>query len=60
MRFLPTGGIGPNNLASYLALPNVLACGGSWLVSPALVQASRFDEITRLADEAVALAARNV
>ena len=60
MRFLPTGGIGPNNLASYLALPNVLACGGSWLVSPALVRASRFDEISRLADEAVALAARNV
>ena len=59
IRFLPTGGIGPNNLASYLALPNVLACGGPWLASPALVRASRFDEIARLADEAVALAARN-
>jgi len=31
IRFLPTGGIGPNNLGHYLALPNVLACGGSWL-----------------------------
>ena len=58
IRFLPTGGIGPTNLGNYLALPNVLACGGSWLVSPALVRASRFDEITRLAGEAVALAAR--
>ncbi|MCY4549281.1 MAG: bifunctional 4-hydroxy-2-oxoglutarate aldolase/2-dehydro-3-deoxy-phosphogluconate aldolase [Defluviicoccus sp.] len=58
IRFLPTGGIGPTNLGNYLALPYVLACGGSWLVSPALVRASRFDEITRLAGEAVALAAR--
>ena len=59
IRFLPTGGIAPNNLGNYLAVPNVLACGGSWIVSPALLRASRFDEITRLADEAVALAARN-
>ncbi len=58
IRFLPTGGIGPANFGNYLALPNVLACGGSWLVSPALVRASRFDEITRLAGEAVARAAR--
>ena len=58
IRFLPTGGIGPTNLGNYLALPNVLACGGSWLVSPASVRASRFDEITRLAGEAVARAAR--
>lgn len=60
VRFLPTGGIGPNNLGNYLALPNVLACGGSWIVSPALVRASRFDEIARLADEAVALAVRDI
>ena len=59
MRFVPTGGIAPANLGSYLALPNVLACGGSWMVSPALVRASGFDEIARLAGEAVALAARN-
>ena len=59
IRFLPTGGIGPDNLGDYLALPNVLACGGTWIVSPALVRASRFDEITRLAGEAAALTARN-
>ena len=59
IRFVPTGGIGPDNLGDYLALPNVLACGGSWIVSPALVRASRFDEVARLAGEAVALAARN-
>lgn len=59
IRFLPTGGIGPSNLGNYLALSNVLACGGSWLVNPALVRASRFDEVTRLAGEAAALTARN-
>ena len=59
IRFLPTGGIAPNNLRDYLELPNVLACGGTWIVSPALVRASRFDEITRLADEAAGLVARN-
>ncbi|MEO0590823.1 MAG: bifunctional 4-hydroxy-2-oxoglutarate aldolase/2-dehydro-3-deoxy-phosphogluconate aldolase [Pseudomonadota bacterium] len=31
MRFMPTGGISASNLADYLAVPHVLACGGSWL-----------------------------
>lgn len=56
MRFVPTGGIGPKNLASYLALPAVLACGGSWMVEPSLIRAGRFDEIASLTAEAVALA----
>ena len=59
MRFLPTGGIAPSNLGDYLAQPNVLACGGTWITHSSLVRASRFDEITRLADEAVSLAARS-
>ena len=57
MKFIPTGGIGPGNLAAYLALPGVLACGGSWIADPALTRAGRFDEVARLAAEAVALAA---
>ena len=32
--FVPTGGINASNLADYLAVPNVLACGGTWLVAP--------------------------
>jgi 2-dehydro-3-deoxyphosphogluconate aldolase/(4S)-4-hydroxy-2-oxoglutarate aldolase len=56
MRFVPTGGIGPKNLASYLALPSVLACGGSWMVDADLIRKGRFDEIARLTAEAVALA----
>ena len=57
MQYIPTGGIGPGNLAAYLALPSVLACGGSWIADPALTRAGRFDEVARLAAEAVALAA---
>ncbi|MBD9454996.1 bifunctional 4-hydroxy-2-oxoglutarate aldolase/2-dehydro-3-deoxy-phosphogluconate aldolase [Rhizobium sp. RHZ02] len=56
IRFVPTGGIGPGNLANYLALQAVVACGGSWMVDTKLVRDGRFDEITRLTAEAVALA----
>lgn len=56
MRYVPTGGINAGNLTSYLALPSVLACGGSWMVEPKLVRDGRFDVITQLAAEAVALA----
>ena len=31
-RFVPTGGVGPANLAEYLAVPSVVAVGGSWMV----------------------------
>lgn len=59
MRFVPTGGIGIKNLRDYLALPAVLACGGSWMVDLALIRAGRFDEVQRLTAEAVALAKFN-
>lgn len=47
VRFIPTGGIGPESLADYLAVPSVLAVGGSWLVNPEL----GLDEVERLARE---------
>lgn len=56
VRFVPTGGINAHNLAAYLALPCVLAVGGSWMVAADLVRAGRFDDITRLTAEAVGLA----
>jgi 2-dehydro-3-deoxyphosphogluconate aldolase/(4S)-4-hydroxy-2-oxoglutarate aldolase len=56
MRFIPTGGITPVSLASYLALTSVLAVGGSWMASPRLIASRDFAEITRLTAEAVALA----
>lgn len=57
LQFVPTGGIGPANLAEYLALPSVLAVGGSWMVPKDKVSAGAFDEITALTADAVALAA---
>jgi len=54
--FCPTGGVSPENLAEYLALPNVVAVGGSWMVPDRLLAAGRFDEIEGLARAAVELA----
>lgn len=56
IRFIPTGGVDEKNLGAYLALPQVVACGGSWMVKPELIAAGRFDEITRLTAAAVAIA----
>ncbi len=56
VRFMPTGGVSPDNLAEYLAVPAVLACGGSWLTPAATVGAGDFDSVTRLAEEALSIA----
>ncbi|HEV8277104.1 MAG TPA: bifunctional 4-hydroxy-2-oxoglutarate aldolase/2-dehydro-3-deoxy-phosphogluconate aldolase [Streptosporangiaceae bacterium] len=56
MRFVPTGGIGPGNLAAYLELPLVAACGGSWMTPPPLVAVGDFAAVTRLAAEAAQIA----
>jgi 2-dehydro-3-deoxyphosphogluconate aldolase/(4S)-4-hydroxy-2-oxoglutarate aldolase len=55
VKFIPTGGINSENLNSYLSFDKVLACGGSWMVKGDMIKAGRFDEITRLAREAVAV-----
>ena len=55
LRFVPTGGIGPANLAQYLAVPAVAAIGGSWMVPRDLVTAGDFAGIQTLTAEAVAL-----
>jgi len=51
--FLPTGGVTSENVGDYLAVPSVIACGGSWLVAPELVREGRFGEITELASVAL-------
>jgi 2-dehydro-3-deoxyphosphogluconate aldolase/(4S)-4-hydroxy-2-oxoglutarate aldolase len=53
--FIPTGGISVQNLNDYLALPSVLACGGSWLAKKTLIASGDFTTITRLTAEAVQL-----
>lgn len=49
VRFCPTGGVSQANLAEYLALPNVMAVGGSWVAPAELVAQQRWGEITALA-----------
>jgi 2-dehydro-3-deoxyphosphogluconate aldolase/(4S)-4-hydroxy-2-oxoglutarate aldolase len=53
--FCPTGGVSMANVREYLALPNIVCVGGSWVAPKAAVAAGNFDEITRLAAEAAAL-----
>lgn len=55
VRFVPTGGVGPANLTDYLAVPAVVAVGGSWMVSRDLVKAGDFAGITQLTADAVNL-----
>ena len=55
LQVMPTGGIGTHNIRDYLALKNVIACGGSWMVEKTLLDAQNWEEIARLAREAVAL-----
>jgi 2-dehydro-3-deoxyphosphogluconate aldolase / (4S)-4-hydroxy-2-oxoglutarate aldolase len=58
VRFVPTGGITAANAGDYLRLHSVAAVGGSWMVAPSLRAANDFAGISRLAAEAVAMAAQ--
>ena len=51
--FMPTGGINAQNLGDYLKLPIVVACGGSWMAPADLINEHKFDDITKLAEQAV-------
>lgn len=55
LRFCPTGGIGPEEAPRYLALPNVICVGGSWVVPGDAVATGDWARIERLAREAAAL-----
>lgn len=53
VKFIPTGGISPANLAEYLQFPKVLACGGTWVAKSDLISEGKFDEIVQNARAAV-------
>lgn len=55
LRFCPTGGITPESAPRYLALPNVVCVGGSWMISRAHVEARDWDAITSASRAAAAL-----
>ncbi|UJF17711.1 bifunctional 4-hydroxy-2-oxoglutarate aldolase/2-dehydro-3-deoxy-phosphogluconate aldolase [Vibrio sp. SS-MA-C1-2] len=54
LKIMPTGGVNKDNINDYLALPNVVACGGTWMVTKALIDNKDWAEIGRLTREAVA------
>lgn len=52
MRFMPTGGINPENLKDYLSCDKILCCGGSWMVKGELIRNGEFKKIRNLVKEA--------
>ena len=58
VRFMPTGGVGEDNLAEYLREKSVFACGGSWMVPPRDVAEGNFDKVVSLVKKACAIAAQ--
>lgn len=53
VRFCPTGGVGEANAATWLAEPNVVAVGGSWLCPPAEIRAGNWAGITAICERTV-------
>ena len=55
-RFMPTGGIGTQNLKDYLGFDKIICCGGSWMVKADLIQNGEFEKICNQTKEAKELA----
>ena len=56
VRFIPTGGIRLENLAEYLQAEKIQAVGGSWMAKRQAITEGRFNDITRMAKEAINVA----
>jgi 2-dehydro-3-deoxyphosphogluconate aldolase/(4S)-4-hydroxy-2-oxoglutarate aldolase len=55
VRFCPTGGVTEESAPQYLALPNVVCVGGSWLTPRVAIESGDWGRITRAAARAAAL-----
>jgi 2-dehydro-3-deoxyphosphogluconate aldolase / (4S)-4-hydroxy-2-oxoglutarate aldolase len=53
MRFIPTGGVTAETMPDYLAIPSVIAVGGTWLAPPDLIAAADWPEITHRTTTAI-------
>ena len=53
MKFMPTGGVNPDNINEYLNFDKIIACGGTWMVKDNLIKEKKFDEIQNLTTQAV-------
>lgn len=58
VKFMPTGGVKPTNVEEYLAVPEIVCCGGTWIVPKAALAAGDYAAIEQLATEAAALVKR--
>ncbi|MCG3149740.1 MAG: putative KHG/KDPG aldolase [Verrucomicrobiae bacterium] len=56
VKFIPLGGINAQNMAEYLALPNVAAIGGSWICDKKLIAEKKWTEIITLTKAALGIA----
>jgi len=57
VKFMPTGGVNPNNVKDYLAISSVLACGGTWMVPNDLIDNEQWDELAKLVREVAGIIA---
>jgi len=58
VRFIPTGGINIKNLEDYLKMPQVIACGGTWIAKKDVISAGNWDEIRKNAADVVEVVKR--
>ena len=52
-RFMPTGGVNTGNVEEYLSAPQIIACGGTWMVKPNLFADGDFSQVQKVAAEAM-------
>ena len=55
VKFMPTGGVNLSNVANYLAVPEIVCCGGTWIVPKEALTANDWSAIEKLASDAAAL-----
>ncbi len=55
VKIMPTGGVKPTNVADYLAVPEIVCCGGTWIAPKDAIAAGDWAKIEALAAEAAAL-----
>ncbi|MCR4788646.1 MAG: bifunctional 4-hydroxy-2-oxoglutarate aldolase/2-dehydro-3-deoxy-phosphogluconate aldolase [Lachnospiraceae bacterium] len=53
LKWMPTGGVNTENLSKYMSFPQILACGGTWMVKKDLIENEKWDEITSICEAAV-------
>ena len=58
VKFMPTGGVKPENVSDYLAVPEIVCCGGTWIVPKDALAAGDYTAIEKLAAEAAEIVRR--